>query len=303
MDMEEQRELKASDSSVPAVRNIVIVGNTGREKTIAERIVGSTEGISSTDTGDVQRKGDVVCKPKIIDIRSEGVYYQGAPFDPNSDDCIRQVHLVLFVVHYECYTDMMRNENIGDTLKDLQEYVSSISALLLVGCEGIDEAARKRTVEDFRHNPLTEEVVKLMRKGIIAVGFPNISDKKEKLREQFADEMKEDEKKLREVIGQESRPVDIREMFTKKRQQLADVKRKLQQDMYTGAEERRTASPSQADLAGQLRRLAEKQKELTSEFQTQMERIVQQQKELTGDIETLENQIQSTTKSRSCSIL
>ena len=302
MDKEDQ---KASDSFIPDVRNIVIVGNTGREKTIAERIVGSAEGISSTDTGDVLRKGDVVCKPKIIDIRSEGVYCQGAVFDPNSDECFRQVHLVLFVVHHECYSDMMRNENVGDTLKDLQEYVSSISALLLVGCEGIDEAARKRTVEDFRHDPLTEEVVKLMRKGIHAVGFPNISDRKEKLREEFADEMKEDEKKLREVIGQESHPVDIREMFIKKQQQLADVTRKLQQDMYTGAGERRTASL--ADLARQLRRLAEKQKELTSEFQTHMERIVQQMKEQTGAIETLENQMQSTTaaKSRSstCSIL
>ena len=294
MDMEEQRESKASASSVHAVRNIVIVGNTGREKTIAERIVGSAEEISCTDTGDVQRNGDVLCKTKIIDIRSEGVYYQGALFDPNSDEFFRQVHLVLFVVHCEYYI------GIGDMLKHLQKCVSSISALLLIGCEGTDEAARKRTVEVFRHNSLSEGVDEFMKKDIHAVGFPNISDKKGKLREEFADETKEDEKKLRDMIGQQNSPVDIREMFIKKRQQPADMTRELQQHTHTMAEEGRTASRSPAYLADKLERIAERQVEVTSKLET----ALQKHKDITRDVKTLRDQIQPTAESRSfCSIL
>ena len=96
------------DSPGPNVRNIVIVGTTGTEKIISEQLEGS-------------KKGEVVCKTTVFE-SFESTYDQDAP---KHLDNLKEVHLVLFVIHSRRIT-----EETIDNICKVHPCVSKISALL-----------------------------------------------------------------------------------------------------------------------------------------------------------------------------
>ena len=79
-----------------------------------------------------------------------------------------------------------------DNICKVHPCVSKISALLLAGCEGQDEAARGKIIEEFCSVPFTKNVVNFMQKGIYTVGFPNISEISPSIKEMITKDMKKD---------------------------------------------------------------------------------------------------------------
>ena len=132
----------------PNVRNIVIVGTTGREKIISEQLEDS-------------KLGEVVCKTRIFDDQGALKHLD----DLNSDKFLKEVHLVLFVINSSGRIDEEKKETIDNICK-VHPCVSKISALLLAGCEGQDEAARGKILEEFRGVTFTKNVIDFMQRGI-----------------------------------------------------------------------------------------------------------------------------------------
>ena len=204
--MAHQGESSDVDSRGPSVRNIFIVGTTGREKIISEQLEGSKKG------------GDVVCKTRFFEIPFlKGRYDQGALKyldDLKSDEFFKDVHLVLFVMDSGRVTEI--KQRIIDAICKLDPCVSKISALLLTGCEGKDQAERGKIVQDFYGTSSTKDVVDFMNHGIHAVGFPSTSKTRPYFEEILTEEMKEDaERIVHEMVMNDNGPVDLREIFSK----------------------------------------------------------------------------------------
>ena len=53
-----------------------------------------------------------------------------------------------------------------------KEQIPKISALVITGCESLDEEGRRSPIDDLRTEIITRQVVQLMHKGIFPVGFP-----------------------------------------------------------------------------------------------------------------------------------
>jgi len=94
---------------------------------------------------------------------------------------------VLFVIH----SGRITKETIDNICK-VHPCVSKISALLLAGCEGKDEAAREKIEEEFRDASFTKDIVNFMQQGIYMYGFPNISEVRPSLEEMFTEDMMQD---------------------------------------------------------------------------------------------------------------
>ena len=203
---------KHQSESEPTVRNIVIIGRTGLEKTVANHIVGQ-ELEEKTLVSGVAVKGvheavDVLYRIAIYDTTDGGLDNMGA-----SD--LSDVHLVLFVIQNGRFT--RKDKDIIDSIFEcLEKCVSQISALVLIGCEGKDDTLRHSIVKDFSDASSTKYVADFMGQNIYGVGFVDISEIKEELREEYEKSMKEDEKTLRDLVMKQSKSVEVRKMLKPK---------------------------------------------------------------------------------------
>jgi len=242
----------SSDSNV---RNIFIAGNTGREEIIANHVGGSEEGISY--------------RVKMINILSEEMHDQAAnyPTDDNSDESLSKVHLLLFVLDSGRYTTGEKRAFDNIFQEHLKPCASTISALVLTGCENKDTDARKRIVEEFRTAFPTKHIAKFMGRGIHAFGFLDLSETIEKFRASFLEEMKAGSKTLRDMARNQDNPIAVTNVFQNKtgKGPAAVVK--------PGKED--TPSPSNAELQARLQKLEERFEEevkntatLRAEFQS-----------------------------------
>ena len=143
------------------VRNVVIVSTTGSEKIISEQPEGFGREDIISEPLEGSKKGEVVCKTTTFDDQGALKHLD----DLNSDKFLKEVHLVLFVINSSGRMDEEKIETIDNICK-VHPCVSKISALLLAGCEGQDEAARGKILEEFRGVTFTKNVIDFMQRGI-----------------------------------------------------------------------------------------------------------------------------------------
>ena len=158
---------------------------------------------------------DVLYRIAIYDTTDGGLDNMGA-----SD--LSDVHLVLFVMEKGRFT--RKDKDIIDSIFEcLEKCVSQISALVLLGCEGKDDTIRHSIVKDFSDASNTKYVADFMGQNIYGVGFVDISETKEELREEYERSMKEDEKTLRDVVMKHSTSVEVKKMLKQKMSKKKEV--------------------------------------------------------------------------------
>jgi hypothetical protein len=88
-----------------------------------------------------------------------------------NDFKFRDANIIFFVARMGRFSS--NDKELFDLmLSYFKEEVSALSALVITGCEGVDEKRRKEIVEEFKTSPLTRHIGKFMKKGIFTVGFP-----------------------------------------------------------------------------------------------------------------------------------
>ena len=118
-----------------------------------------------------------------------------------------------------------------------------------------------------------------MKQRIYAVGFPNISEIRDGLKEAIAEEMKEDEEILQAVVMKQNSPVDFGEIFAKSKGPSVGPH---QHTMH-----RECTASQPADelkiLLEELKELKEKEKQLSLETQ----RVTSRKQTVLSKIQTL----------------
>ena len=111
-----------------------------------------------------------------------------------------KVNLILFVIQkgFPWLTKGERDQLHNFMMQNAK--LSKISALIITFCEVLDQAAREEVVTDFRKDKCVQEIADFMKKGILAVGFPNPKTMDETMYQLLLENIREDEKKLYELV-------------------------------------------------------------------------------------------------------
>jgi len=206
----------ADKTTVIQKRNIVVLGKTGSGKsTIANKVSGTTSFKVSSSIESVTRKashtevevlsGHVKYNFKIVDtvglfdthVKNSSVMQDVKLYF--RDKVPEGVNLVLFVFKNGRYSPEEK-ETFEYLIENFRDDISQISALIITGCEDLDDTGRKNLVEEFKTNAITAPVAKFMGKGIYPVGFPDTTNMKEKVRQVYEADMVGDIEKVRTLV-------------------------------------------------------------------------------------------------------
>ena len=107
------------------------------------------------------------------------------------------INLVLFTCKHGRWT--AEEQQTFDTIsRTFKSELSSISALVVTGCDAYTEEEKKEVIDDI--TTAKPEVAKFMKKGIHPVGFPNVQKLKPALRPVYEQESKADQEALRRLV-------------------------------------------------------------------------------------------------------
>ena len=111
------------------------------------------------------------------------------------------ISLVLFVMKKGRY-DEMEKKAFKFILDNFNKDVSGISALVITGCDSMSPERRQQYVQEFSTCQLTSSIAEFMQKGVITVGFPDVTgmDEDDPLQKIFKRKIKEDAAVVRDVI-------------------------------------------------------------------------------------------------------
>lgn len=164
-------------------RSVVIVGAIGAgKKTVAKHLIGH-------DSQPTKFENSVRDNVRKLEMESDNFMYSinmiSVPEGNIPDEEVRcafndeirkleGVNVVLFVIRRGQFAD---KDIVGfqRIIQNLRSGVASMSAMIVTGCEDLEPEKRNGFVADFQRNPATSEIANFMQKGIITVGFPDLS--------------------------------------------------------------------------------------------------------------------------------
>ena len=89
----------------------------------------------------------------------------------------------------------------GKTLENLARHCpNNLLALVITGCDGLSDEAREEIKQDVRTDDRSSTFAPKMRKGLYAVGFPDLDGMKPHMLQVRKEEMEEDERELRRLV-------------------------------------------------------------------------------------------------------
>ncbi|XP_068741881.1 uncharacterized protein [Montipora capricornis] len=182
-------------------RNIVILGRTGTgKKTIANKLLGEERfkvdsAMTSVTRGhrklmpEEKTHEDVHYSIKILD--TLGPYSSMidkriilGEIDEYCKNVPEGINLILFTFRYGVY-EPGEIEIFNAICQLYEDEIPKISALVITGCESLDEEGRTSLLKELRTETATRGIVQFMHKGIFPVGFPNLNNIKPVLREEY----------------------------------------------------------------------------------------------------------------------
>ena len=197
-------------------RYVVVLGKTGAGKsTVANRILqqpnsfkvgNALEGV----TKDIQHNVSIITRSndeeyEIIVTDTVGLY--GTATRPKVTmnrvkNHFRKVYptginLLVFVLKIGRFT-AEEEKALNLIMSYCYDDVADMSALVLTGCENLDEEQRKVAIEEFRSNPRTKEIANFMKQGIFTVGFPDVT--LPALKQAYKKCMEDDTEKLLDLV-------------------------------------------------------------------------------------------------------
>ena len=215
--------------SPPESRNIILFGKTGSGKaTVANHIFGSPEFSVSTSIGGITRSVKDSTARKKVSLGGSDLTYTIKLVDTaeasstkldtqrissevqNFAESVQSsggIHLVLFVFSRGRFTK--EDKNAYDFIIRKYQQYTNISALVITHCEGLDDSTRKKTVTEFQTEESTRSIANAMDKGILTVGFPDLTTVKEELKSTHKDTMKTDEETLKNLVVEASQGILI----------------------------------------------------------------------------------------------
>ena len=208
-------------------RHVIVIGKTGAGKsTIANKILETSASnaknqfrVSDTVLESVTK--DVTAKKTLL--KTEGdVYYTVQVVDTiglfdtsalanckSNDDTMKKieryfrerlpgVNLILFVFKHGRWTNEEK-----ETFKIFTSYfvgseVSSISALVITGCDGYTREQKDKVCKEYEEKQ--PEMYRFMKKGVFAVSFQDVSKLIPQIQKIHKEQQKADQEKLRQLV-------------------------------------------------------------------------------------------------------
>lgn len=205
-------------------RNVIIFGKPGVGKsTLGNHILGhNIFNVSSCPSSVTKKVESSTCE-----FDYNNVYYQITVFDtigildrPSRDTfhqvkkaikCIGGVHLFIFVVTNSRLT--LNDKHAFELFHNEFPSADPISLMVITGCEALDKERREKIIREYRSNADIKDIISHMGKGILTVGFPDLSMiRHEKLGDMFAEIAKKDELAIRKIICESSNMISKDEL-------------------------------------------------------------------------------------------
>lgn len=210
-------------------RNIIILGRTGTgKKTIANKILGDERlPVDSAMTSVTREVRLMMAEEKVDDTNIRYIIKIVDTLGPYSrkidkasileeirEHCTGacdEIHLILFTFRYGVYEQ--REIDIFTAICELYpDQIPKISALIITGCESLDDEGRKSLIDELRTETTTKQVVQQMRKGIFPVGFPTLKDIKPAFKEEYEKVITSDANELKKLVFDASESIFSRQL-------------------------------------------------------------------------------------------
>jgi len=201
-------------------RNIIILGRTGTgKKTIANKILGDERlQVDSAMTSVTREVRLMMAEEKVDDIihyiikivDTLGPYSREIEkasilkeIHEHCTEACDEIHLIIFTFRYGVYEQ--REIDIFTAICEMYpDQIPKISALVITGCESLDEEGRKSLIDELRTETTTKQVVQQMQKGIFPVGFPHLKDIKPAFKEEYEKVIASDANELKKLVFEAS---------------------------------------------------------------------------------------------------
>lgn len=203
-------------------RTVVVIGKTGAGKsTVANKILESSNienqfKVSDTVLDSVTQsvsakkallktKGDIYYAVQVVDtiglFDTSGLARNNDAIMKEIESFFRErisgVNLILFVFKQGRWTSE-EQRSFDLFTKYFVDEASSISALVITGCDGYTEERKERVCEEFKETH--SDIYDFMKKGVFAVSFQDVSKLIDEIQPVHKEKQKADQEKLRKLV-------------------------------------------------------------------------------------------------------